>query len=430
MARFYCLIFLLIPTLAFADFPASVKYKAYSGQIADTLVAACATNVGASFGGGTINSANYNGSNCLNYPNFGGVYYLESQPIYTCPSGSPDASNNCAGAPPNDCSLTGQISALNNNKTVNVTDAQDSANTACISGCQFTLAKQSVSVGTTENGVTLFSRTTGHIVTDAPASACSGTSAIAPLTNAQIQAKECSSKGAAVGVINGISLCVPISTPNASPVKNNAVKQNIGSDGNVTTTTNNYTTNNDGTVTTTTTTTITNSSGGLVGTPTTTTAKQDTPSFCEQNPNLQICKQSSFGGSCGGYVCNGDAIQCAIAQRAYKDRCEADDAKEVITARGTYATGQKLENGDYTDDVKGFLNKSGTNSRSVNVATSLSETGSASYSSDGFQDVRISVLGKNLSVPISSANYYFNIFGYILLGLTYLSAYKYIASVV
>ncbi len=38
-----------------------------------------------------------------------------------------------------------------------------------------------------------------------------------------------------------------------------------------------------------------------------------------------MCKDSLWGGSCaGGFTCDGDAVQCALAQRVHKSACQTD----------------------------------------------------------------------------------------------------------
>lgn len=61
-------------------------------------------------------------------------------------------------------------------------------------------------------------------------------------------------------------------------------------------------------------------SGAALGSSSKTTSA-DTPGFCQQNPTLQICKTSSYSGSCGQSACSGDAVQCAIADEQARRNC-------------------------------------------------------------------------------------------------------------
>lgn len=61
----------------------------------------------------------------------------------------------------------------------------------------------------------------------------------------------------------------------------------------------------------------------------TTTTEEETRNeskdeFCANNPGDPNCKdrESAFGGSCGGFSCTGDAVQCAMAQEQHRRACE------------------------------------------------------------------------------------------------------------
>lgn len=61
-------------------------------------------------------------------------------------------------------------------------------------------------------------------------------------------------------------------------------------------------------------------SGTLTGTATET---QTQDNYCQKNPSAPQCKDSdsSFGGSCAGFNCDGDAVQCAIAYEQHRRNC-------------------------------------------------------------------------------------------------------------
>jgi hypothetical protein len=70
----------------------------------------------------------------------------------------------------------------------------------------------------------------------------------------------------------------------------------------------------------TTTTTYSNSNGDKVGEK---KEEKDKKSFCQENPELQICKEGKWGGACnGGFQCDGDAIQCAMAVEQHRRSCQ------------------------------------------------------------------------------------------------------------
>lgn len=126
-------------------------------------------------------------------------------------------------------------------------------------------------------------------------------------------------------------------------------------------TTSNTVSNPDGTTTTTTTTT----SGGPGGSSTTTTTvkgadgsvisqtsvtssaagagggsgrgKSEQAEFCRDNPNSPMCKEKVWGGSCGSYMCEGDAILCALTKLAHEQQCAADASDEAAFYRAALA---------------------------------------------------------------------------------------------
>lgn len=141
------------------------------------------------------------------------------------------------------------------------------------------------------------------------------------------------------GTVNGKTVCVPIgSDPTAtteSTKSTSDTKTTTTPDGTSTTTTTGTektTTCTGATCTTTTTTTTTGGSGGTSGgtgtgsgttTETKTEPKED---YCSKNPKAVECGGSSFSGSCNAaFVCEGDAIQCAIAKDQLQRNCQALD---------------------------------------------------------------------------------------------------------
>eukprot|EP00456_Euglypha_rotunda_P019975 TRINITY_DN17589_c0_g1_i7.p1 TRINITY_DN17589_c0_g1~~TRINITY_DN17589_c0_g1_i7.p1 ORF type:complete len:498 (+),score=71.56 TRINITY_DN17589_c0_g1_i7:274-1767(+) len=128
------------------------------------------------------------------------------------------------------------------------------------------------------------------------------------------------------GTVNGTTGCYPCGTT-ATETKQNAESVNTPASGasspGGSTSTSQQTICINGSCTTTTTTTVTN----VDGSKTTTTTSGDKPTtdmggFCKENPGSPICKNSSFGGACaGGFQCDGDAVQCAIAREQHTRNC-------------------------------------------------------------------------------------------------------------
>lgn len=110
-----------------------------------------------------------------------------------------------------------------------------------------------------------------------------------------------------------------------------------------------------------TTTTITRDSTGAITGQTDKTEKQE--SFCKENPQSSLCKQSSFGGTCAATRCEGDAVMCAIAADQYKRNCQwFDDPAAATLAEAGVAnmTGQAQPEGhpgrDATEVAISFAN--------------------------------------------------------------------------
>lgn len=103
-------------------------------------------------------------------------------------------------------------------------------------------------------------------------------------------------------------------------------------------------------------------------------------SFCEANPGLAVCKDSTVAGSCGEISCSGDAIQCATLRAAAAMECAQRKDKEELAGMDSTGLGKAIAagqdplsgeiaarlKGDEIDlganslDTAGFLGASGT----------------------------------------------------------------------
>lgn len=105
------------------------------------------------------------------------------------------------------------------------------------------------------------------------------------------------------------------------------------SDGGVktTTTTTTTTTNTDGstTITSDTKTTTIGPDGKTETTTDKNKAEDKTKSFCELNPQLTICRNSTVSGDCDTLAIDGDAIQGAILRQQKKEYCENNAASAI-----------------------------------------------------------------------------------------------------
>jgi len=111
----------------------------------------------------------------------------------------------------------------------------------------------------------------------------------------------CTTQQGAISDSTGKVVCVDPTTPGATapPIQSTTTKKTTFGDGSTSTTTITNTCTGDGACSSGSTTTVTGAGGGgtagQAGTPGTTTTtddkqKKDTPTFCAENPNLQICK--------------------------------------------------------------------------------------------------------------------------------------------
>lgn len=446
---------------AHADYTPAVIYKAKSPFIGEwsTMQAACdatAPQHAASLNRTFVNvtfcqmssinglvSYNFTTSNYSNQQ-VNADTFLKTQ---TCGQGqnivSGSAANGnlvCSGNPPPPTCIPPQVlnqaqTACENppnpceNKTLSSTTARsvNSVNgsapaSVCISGCTYNVNfKNIVICAGSICSLSVVSPSTGATCNASPAPSTGETDIPAEKTPEE----KCIDSGQSYGTINGTIVCAKAGTPTTPPLNVTDAKTSTNSAGVSTSTT--TTTINNNTVTSTTTTTP---AGG--GTPTTETTEQDLSSFCEDNPTSKICKddeKSTFAGSCtSSFTCDGDAISCATAKAVNEQKCDLEkavtDSKTELQNTAAKPLGDLLNNGQYSSDVQQFIDGNGNSNTVINIPSSLSESGNANYTGSEIQDVSFTVQGQQVNVPLSNANEYFYIFGYILLALAYLSAYK------
>lgn len=189
------------------------------------------------------------------------------------------------------------------------------------------------------------------------------------------------------GTVNGATICVPCKGTQEQGPSTTASAPGTGASGPSTSTT---TTECNG-VNCTTTTTTTDGNGGVTG-QTQTSQKQE--SFCKENPQSALCKQSSFGGACAATTCEGDAVMCAIAADQYKRNCEWFDdpaAAQLATVGNAAITGQDRPPGHPANDAS---------SQSVSFSSVIDQSDRLGAGCP--TDVAVSVAGKSVSIPFSS----------------------------
>lgn len=249
---------------------------------------------------------------------------------------------------------------------------------------------------------------------------CDGANDFFPPTQSTTKEYDCLTQGKKFGYVNGIPTCIAPATPTTT--NNDSTTTKTNSDGSTTSTSTNKTTtdNGDGTVTTTkTTTTTTTPSGG--GSPTTTTETEteteDKQSFCDENPDLTICKESSFGGGCGGdWTCEGDAIQCAMAKEQHTRNCELFDKETGLSKLGN----QLVEGTDPLGENSPF---NPSNKLTVNLAGSDGQLDqSRLWGGSCLPNQTFSVYGRTYTLDTSKSCDAIGLFGYLLVACSMILA--------
>lgn len=213
-------------------------------------------------------------------------------------------------------------------------------------------------------------------------------------TGSEAQSATFCPKGQCPGVVNGQSVCVACASVTEDKSTQVSTAASSAASGATTTTTttsgssSSSSTTCTGTKCTTTTTTSSQNADGSTG-QTATTKTESKSDFCTTNPKAAACADasSSFGGSCGAFTCDGDAVQCATARAVQQSQCEShiDQTDPMVTA-GTLARTSDFSRGDPR------------NGGSVDV-TSFDQT--ERYAGSCPTDPVIAVMGKSITVPLS-----------------------------
>ena len=226
------------------------------------------------------------------------------------------------------------------------------------------------------------------------------------------------------GQVNGITLCVNKVPDSGVGDETKETQSDDGTDTKKVKTEKNTTcTNGVCTTVTTVTTTITNNASGVSNTTTqTSTTTEGKGTFCEENPSFKLCKDgeedgSSFGGSCGGgFTCEGDAIQCAIAQEQHRRACKLfDDTSE----ESQLYQSNKGKEGNQTGNLPG--------NETINMAGRIDTSDALGAGSAGVSDLNVTVWGRSITLPFSMLNPYLEALGQVLLAVSFLIALRIVA---
>lgn len=121
---------------------------------------------------------------------------------------------------------------------------------------------------------------------------------------------------------------------------------------------------------------------------------------------------SSFGGACGGFMCKGDAVQCAIAKEQHFRNCQlfVDTSPE---SKLYYKEAGKA--GNQTLGLEG--------NETVNMAGRIDST-DALGGGGGATDFVFTIHGQQITIPFSALNPYLSAFGNILIAIAFLIAMR------
>lgn len=133
--------------------------------------------------------------------------------------------------------------------------------------------------------------------------------------------------------------------------------------------------------------------------------------FCKENPDSPICKQSSFSGSCAAsFVCDGDAIQCAIAKEQHIRACKLFDDP---SPESQLYEANKGKEGNQTGELPG--------NETVNIAGRI-DMSNALGAGSCVSDRTVTVWGQSVTLPFSAICPSLAMFGQLLVAVSLLLA--------
>ena len=238
---------------------------------------------------------------------------------------------------------------------------------------------------------------------------------LAPTDSKVTEAQKCGA-GLCPGTVNGQTVCVACTSPRETTTNKDASSEVNTPASGVSSATSSSSSGSSTTkcegdkCTTTTTTTTTNPDGSK--TDKTSTKEQPKSDFCTDNPRSAICKEGgTWGGSCGAFSCDGDAVTCAIAQASWKSACALDIEP---TDSKVQAGNTALSGGDRP------AGHPGNNPSSSLFTANLDQTNP--YGSTCPADIPLNVMGNVVSIPLSSACDTFKFMGQVAVAFTLLAA--------
>lgn len=249
-----------------------------------------------------------------------------------------------------------------------------------------------------------------------------GTPSVLTSNDPKVEAAKQCAAGTCPGTVNGQSVCVPCDKTKQTESSSSSTSASTTASGATSSTTTtgsesgtSRTECKDGQCTTTTTTTTTGANGDKTDKTTTTSEPQS--DYCTRNPKADVCKgtESTWGGSCGAFTCDGDAVQCAQAKAGWELACglKVDETNPLIGV-GQQATA----GGDRPSDHPGNQ----ANTIALDLSSRLSSVPLFGTSGDCIADKTITFMGKGYTLPFSKWCPYLNILGSAFLAACYLAA--------
>lgn len=342
-----------------------------------------------------------NASGCAAYSSSGTTTAVQSG---TCPDGeSQDGSGACHKV----CPTSGtQLAGMGT-----VFEAGNGlTSTVCLAGCEasaFMAARQDG-----KNYVWGPISATGKACTQGPAGL--------PSTS---QASPQCGVGQCPGTLNGQTICVPCSESkqdtkaSSSETAASAASGAAPGPGQTTTQSGSSSTTCAGDTCTTTGQQTVQNPDGSTETKTTTTT-QSKGDYCKENPKAGACvgSESTWGGTCQAFTCDGDAVQCAQARGAWELACQLKtEATDPAVQAGTDAIAQTGE-----ASIKDQL---GMNTSQVfDLASRLDSTSLFGTPGACPSDTVLPLGIGSVTLPFASMCSQLNLVGVAMMGLAYLIA--------
>lgn len=212
--------------------------------------------------------------------------------------------------------------------------------TFCSGGCAANVTADQTKSSIVYNGESIRDVTAKYDGTSCPSNGVDVTNKTVPgLLPKDSEEKKCVDSGKAFGYVNDKVVCV---TPDKTGANSTKTNTTTNSDGTKTKTDTNTTISCTGegscTTTTTTVTTVYNSDGSQKSqtsdtkseTKSASSGGAQSTSFCQENPDLPICKKSSANIACGSFSCDGDAVQCAALRIDYDNKCNVEKSASLF----------------------------------------------------------------------------------------------------